>query len=325
MGLNTVAFWREAGKEMGILKDCSETDLSFCCRVMLSALSKWVLTTVGGVEQSVSIVRIQHVIEEKLASYLKVLPIESTITFDDVGEMIYKTLLENGAFYHVQYNVQPVSHKLIRCGKASLIRGLMPEEKACFSGFAPFALESAEKENLTDAFMLWSLGGNETIDLVWRRSIPVDGRVDIDEFLNIERISGKYYTNRKNPNWPFTMGRRRQTENLYNHDYYILIGTEVRRIPSDYQEASIHEYTRLAMMNKIKKQVVTASISEHIVQVEFSYLLPTPDLRFVRYISWPASISNMKDDFNFMLHPAVWPAIKERLISLGYEVHENHD
>ena len=325
MALGVTAFWQEAGKQMGILKDRSETDLSFCCRVMLSALSKWTLTAVGGAEQSVSIMKIQQVIEEKLTGYLKLLPIDSPIQLVGIGDTIYQLLLENGAFYHLQYNVRPVAHRLIGCGDVSLIRGFIPEENAYFSGLAPFIQESSTEGNLTDDFMLWPLNGSETIDLVWRRSTPVDNSINLEEYLNLERTGGRYYTGRRNPDWPFTLARSRQPGNYSSHENYIIIGKEIRHIPSDYVDASIHEYVRLAMMNKVKRQAMTATIREHIVTVEFGYLLPAPDLRLIRFVSWPVDIVDMKNAFRFILHPAIWPGVKNRLISLGYEVHENHD
>ena len=324
MAIGTIAFWQEIGKQLGILKDRSETDLAFCCRVMLSALSKWALTAAGGAEQ-VSILKVQQVIEEKLAGYLKLLPTLDTINPHDITEMIYELLLENGAFYHLQYNVRPALHKLIGCGDISFIRGMNPEEKVCFSGLAPFVMESSTEGNITDDFMLWALGGSETIDLVWRRSTTVESSVNLEEYLNIERTGGRYFTGKKNPSWPFTLARSRQPGNISIHEYYIITGNETRHIPSDYVEATIHEYVRLAMMNNVKKQTIAATISESIVSVECGYLLPAPDLRFMRYVSWPVNIADMKDAFRFLLHPAIWPGVRERLISLGYEVRENHD
>ena len=325
MALGTTAFWQDAGKQMGIWKDRSENDLSFCCRVMLSALSKWMLTAIGGAEQPISIVTIQQVVEEKLAGYLKLLPTDSPIRLDAIGETIYRLLLENGAFYHLQYNVRPAAHKLIGCGDAALIRGLIPEENAYFSGLAPFVPESLTDGNLTDEFMLWPLDGAKTIELVWRRSAPVDNSIYLEEYLDLERTDGRYYVARRNPNWSFTLARNRNPGDFSNYEYYIIIGEEIRHIPSDYVDISTHEYVRLAMMNKVKRQTVTASIREHIVTVEFGYLLPAPDLRLMRFISWPVNIEDMKNAFGFMLHPAVWPGVKDRLISLGYEVHESYD
>lgn len=325
MAIEMTAFWQEIGEQMGIWEDDRETDLPFCCRVILSALSSWMLTTVGGADQSVSIVRLQQMIKEKLAGYLLLLPMDIQINSEEIAETIYNLLLENGAFYHFQYNVRPAPRKLIGCGDVSLIRGMIPEEKAYFSGFAPFAMESLAEETLTEDFMLWPLDGPATIDLVWKRSIPVDSSVNPDEYLNIERTSGRYFTGRRNPDWPFTLARKREFGLICGYEYYIFMEKEVRRISIEYQQASVHEYVRLAMMNRIRKQVVNARIGKHIVLIEFGYLLPAPDLRFMKFISWPVDMVNMRDDFRFMLHPAVWPAIRNRLLSLGYEVHENHD
>lgn len=321
----TTTFWQDTGKSMGIYKDRTETDLSFCCRVMVSALSKWALTTVGGPNGSVSIVRVQQVLEEKLSGYLKLLPTNDTICLDGIVADIYKLLLENGAFYLMQHNVRPTPHKLIRCRNISLIRGMAPEERVCFSGLAPFVMDSAESNSLSDEFLLWPLSGEETLDLVWRRSTPVDSGINLEEYLNVERTSGKYYTSRKKSNWSFSLARNRQPGNMYNFDYYIIMGNETRHIPNDYLEASIHEYVRLAMMNKNKKQAVTATIKEQTVSIDLGYMLPAPELRFIRYVSWPANINDSSNAFSFTLQPVVWPTIKERLTSLGYEVNETHD
>lgn len=324
MAFDTTSFWQDTGNQMGILKDRSETDLSFCCRVMLSALSKWVLTTVGGSQQT-SIVKVQQIVEKKLAGYLTMLPTDDAIPPNGIVDTIYELLLENGAFYHLQYNVRPAPHKRIGCGDVSLIRGLKPEEIVCFSGFAPYVMESSSGGNMANDFMLWPLGGAETIDLVWKRSTVVESSTNLEEYLNIERTSGRYFSNKKDPDWRFTLARTRHPGNISTHEYYIITGDEVRHIPNSYVEASIHEYVRLAMMNAVRKQVVTATIRESIASVECGYLLPAPDLRFMRFVSWSVNISNIKDAFTFLLHPAIWPGVRERLISLGYEVHENHD
>lgn len=325
MNSGTTAFWQATGRSMGIYKDRTETGLSFCCRVMFSALSKWALTTVGGPNDSVSIVRVQQVLEEKLSCYLKLLPTNDTICLDEVVADIYQLLLENGAFYHKQYNVRPTPHKLIRCKNVSLIRGLVPEEKVCFSGLAPYIIESVESNSLSDEFMLWPLSGAETLDLVWRRSTRVDSEINLEEYLNVDRTGGRYYTSKKKPNWSFSLARNRQPGNMYSFDYYIIMGNEIRHFPNDYLEASIHDYVRLAMMNRYKKQTVTATIKEQTVSVDFGYMLPAPDLRLIRYVSWPVNINDLRNAFSFTLQPAVWPTIKERLTSLGYEVNETHD
>lgn len=322
MVLGTSAFWQESGESMGIVKGRAETELSFCCRVMLSALSKWALTVAGGPAHTVSIARIQQVLEEKLADYLKLLPPNDPIRPDGITEAIYERLLQNGAFYHLPYSVRPAPHKFIKFGDVSLIRGLMPEEDARFSGLAPYVPRSTEEGNWADDFMLWPLSGSQTLDLVWKRSIRVQDSAAMEAYLNVERTGGGYYVSRKDPNWPFTLARKGQPGNPHSYDYYMLMGNEIRRIPDDYREASIQDYVRLAMMNKVSRQIITASITENIISVELGYMLPAPELRFVRYVSWPANIADHKNAFRFIFHPAVWSAIKERFTTLGYEVHE---
>ena len=78
-------------------------------------------------------------------------------------------------------------------------------------------------------------------------------------------------------------------------------------------------------MNRVKPQVVKALVGKQIVQVNFGYILPAPDLRFIRYVSWPFNIGDPTSVFRFVIHHDVWPSIKRRIESLGYEVNEKDD
>ena len=320
------SFWQNVGLELGIDIDRKEDFSSFCYRVLFSALSKWVLTVIRSQGSPTSVMRVHQIIRDKCNAFEKILPRTAHIDLDDIEETVYQRLMENGVIYHQQYNIIPAPYRRIHCGKVSLIRGYNPDELVSFSGLAPYIEDSSNDIDFTDAFLLWPNDGETTLDMVWRRSTAVDPDMHFDEYLDVERSSGRYYLSRRSSKYPYAMARNTQQGNAHAYDYYLIMDREVRRIPSELRELSVHDYIRLAMMNRVKKQTVSASIREHVVFLSFGYLLPAPDLRFLRYVSWPAHPNNQSDDrFNFMIHPAIWQALKERLIFLGYEVTEAND
>ena len=121
------------------------------------------------------------------------------------------------------------------------------------------------------------------------------------------------------------MGRTRKND-LSGYEHYLIHGNEIRRFTDDYVNASIHEYVRLAIVNDRKKQKVMAKIDKELVELYMGYLLPEPDERFMRFVSWPDQLQELqKRKFQFKIHPRIWPVVKERLIFLCYAVEEQHE
>lgn len=318
-------FWTNAGMQLGILKDEHESELDFCYRIMYSALSKWALTTVNAGGASISVTRIQQVVQNKYTAYSKILPTDAHHEDENIGEKVYQLLVNNGAFYHIQYFVRPTPYRLIECGEVSLIRGMHPEEKVCFSGFAPYVLLKSAETKMTDGFMLWPYDGETTIKMIWQRSLHVDSMLHIDEYLNLDRKQGRYYIPSKSDNRPYGLARSRQRGNVSAFDYYMIMDNEMRRIPTEYIDMQIQDHVRLALMNRVRKQSVSAIISKEIVLISTEYRLPSRDLSFIKYISWPNGADGFDSAFSFKIHPDIWPSLKDRFKFLGYEVNEEYE
>ena len=103
-------------------------------------------------------------------------------------------------------------------------------------------------------------------------------------------------------------------------------GNEIRRLTDDYVSASVQAYAALAIVNRQRKQSALAKISKELVELELGYLLPGPDARFLRFVSWPGSLHIVPNaSFKVSLHPWIWPIIRDRLNFLGFAVEERYE
>lgn len=318
-------FMLAMGRDMGILPGKKETEDHFMERVILSAGAKWMLTAVHNETGKVSIERIKKTAQEKIESFLKIAHFEEPPDVQMIINSMYDMLLENGMFYHEQFYVRPVRHREIQIGDATFIRGLLPEEQACFSGMAPF-WPGGGNGSLADEFMLWPKDGEETVRTAWIRSSPQAGDTEIEEYLVADHQKyQRYYDVRRRDQAEITLGRTRRSD-THGYEYYMIRDGEIRRLTDDYVNATVHAYVTLAIVNGQRKQEAHAKISRELAEVEIGYPLPKPDARFLRFVSWPETLQNLPESrFKVSLHPQMWPVIRDRLSFLGFEVEEQYE
>ena len=309
--------------DLGIQPFPAEAEADYIGRVVLSGLSKWMLTACFADTGDASVMAIKSVVAERLSlfgnmEFQDICPILKAEAHQTVCDYIYGTLYHNGAFYHKAYHVFSRPRRLIPFGEASIIQGMQPEETCCFSGLAPIALQSTGESNLSAEFDLPEQSIDEIVKLVWKRSVPVNESTHISEYLKFDKLNTGYYAPKRNDSQPITMGRSAHSGSGYEH--YIIKQKEIRRIPDEFVFDSYHEYCRLGIIQSAKPQSVFAEEASDAVRIKLSYKLPKNDLRFFQYIAWPASIAALENPFSFVMHKKVWPTVKKRLLSLNYEV-----
>lgn len=316
-------FFEIVGSDMHIPKGRNETSEHYAQRVTLSAVSNWMLTAVFFDDGQTSVERVRETAQRKLRLYhtlgngLEEEAIQESVNY------IYDHLLKNGAFMHIQYYLKPARRRLIGRGNVAVVRGMMPEDDVCFSGLAPFVIhhDASMDDNIAEAFALPDYAGEAVIQMVWERATPVDNGYTQEEYLRTSRTSGYYYGSRREDSHLATLARSMNGSGGY--DYYILNGDVTRRLPDDFIQARVHEYCALALVNRRKKQVVKATKENDLVHLEFGYRPPSPDLRFIRYISWPENTMNLDDAWHFSISSALWPMLKDRLSNLDFELEES--
>ena len=186
-------FLLSVGRDMNVLPGKWETEDHYLERVILSAGSKWMLTAIYNGEERVTVESIRRVAQEKISNYLEIAGYSSPPDVQSIVNCLYDTLLANGMFYHEQYHVRPVNKREIGIGNISFIRGLLPEEKARFSGMAPY-VPGGGTTDLAEEFMLWNRSGTETIQSAWKHSSPQNGETVIGEYLRADyRRAQKYF------------------------------------------------------------------------------------------------------------------------------------
>lgn len=320
-----MSFLTAMGRDMGMPPANNETKDHYVERVILSAGAKWMLTAVHNGEGKTSIESIKSVTREKIESYLEIVDYLLPPDVMQVVNYLYDTLLANGMFYHEQFYVRPVQNRTIGIGTVSFIRGLLPDENVRLSGMAPF-IPGGGEASLANEFMLWQRDGEETIRSAWNRCAPFDLPAGAGEYLRAVHLEKeRYYDIKRHDQAKYTMGRIRKNDGS-GVDHYMIQGEETRRFPDDYVKASIHEYVRLAIVNGQRKQRVVAGVGKHLVNLQLGYLLPKPDMRFLKFVSWPESLDQIdKPAFWVCLSPQVWPVVRDRLNFLGFAVEEQHE
>lgn len=274
---------------------------------------------------TVSVEHVKSVVADKLRLFQRALEMGTVLNSEtkkivDISEYVYQVLLQNGAFYHRAYHVQPCERTLISLGKCSIIRGVLPGENCQYSGLAPILKTPDNGFRFTEQYDLPTCFGKDLVNFVWTRSVPVTSGAVISEYLKYDNLRQGYYTSKRKDAYPTTMGRTSHPNVGYEH--YIIRRNEARRIPDRLVDEGWHEYCRLAIVNEMTQQSVSVTNDGGILQLKFGYKLPPNDLRFLRYIAWPITLRSMDGAFEFYVHHNVWPALKQRLTELNYKVEE---
>lgn len=320
-----VDFLETIGQALRLRQGSRESFSAFYGRIIYSAISDWLQTTIFTGERETSVVQVKRVGLEKTHMmqelFPEIVPLDAQVLLD----YFYSTLLDNGVFLHRNFYVRPAPHRFIGNTCFSIVRGMQPEEIVSFSGLAPYVKQKAIFTNIAMAFGLPDIPLEKITEVVWKHSIPTTNDLHIDEYLNTNHSVGQpYYRSRPTMDDKMTMGRIRRENVLY--DYYLVSNTKIRRISEQYINASYHEYARLYLMTQTKPQIVTATIDgKNLVYLDFSFHLPKPDLRFLRYIAWPSQENPLDNVWNFCMAYELWPIMKERLEFLKYKVVETYE
>lgn len=317
-------FFDKLGINMDISKAPWESHAQFSHRLILSSASAWMMTAVHAWGELVSVDHVKAVARSKVKTMAEILGGLSDINIPALIDYIYEQLLDNGAFYHTPYYLRPVPHKLIYAGNIALVRGMLPEEDVQFSGMVPFIMTAdAGENNAVEAFDLPETEPEFMLQQTWKRLTPCSIPA-VAEYLNVNRRAGNsYYSNRRQTSDGITLARESQGINQFA--YYLVRGNEAKRLNDDLTEVHVQDYCRLAIMNAQKQQLITATIGRQLVQVQIGYLLPEPELRFLRYVSWPEELPEYDQPWRFALRPQLWPMLKERLEFLKYTVEEKDE
>lgn len=320
-----IDFFERLGRYMGIMQSPYETRDHYSHRLMFSAASAWMQTCIytPSKDEVVSEVSVKTIVRKKMHEMQEIARTENKFDPAALTDYVYEVLLDNGAFYKTPYRMRPAPHRLIGCEHAALVRGMYPDEDVQWSGMAPFVKNNVDDSEVYEAFSLPGENPDILLQQTWRR-LPSEEDVRIEEYLNINRkISEPYYI-RNGSSFPsLTMGRNRRDPDHY--DYYLVRGSEIRRLTDDMQVSRMHEYCRLAIMTKHQAQYVKTVVNSSLVNVEIGYWLPQPELRFLRYIAWPDPIIDLKQGWNYTIHPELWPTFKKRMQFLNYSVEESHE
>lgn len=315
------------GESLGVSRGAAESEEAYCRRVAMSALSDWMLTAAFMGMRETSVYAVRQLAREKCALFRELMRDGAFYDVEALVDYVYGVLRDNGFFLHRSGYVRPAPRRLIGGEAFSLVRGMLPEEDVRFTGLAPWIAQAAQVTDWQAAFDLTELSPEAATDLLWKRGSPAPDDARIDEYLDAKPSRGKrYYRADPARDADMQLGRTRRSE--WNHDYYLLRGREKRRIPENYTDVWLHDYVRLDLVNRARRQRVCARFDgAGLVYLNITYLLPRPELRFLRLIAWPDNETSPELDeaWRFCLAREAWPMLRERLEFLHYEVIEEHE
>jgi len=310
-------------EDLGIHPNKSESESYFLDRLLLSAASAWMHWIVHSNQGWLSITKLNQEMMDHLSCLYSAVGNAGHPNLESIIEYVRTVLLQNGDLYHSDLYVRPALCRRIPVQNVTIIRGMEPDADVRFSGLAPYTCFADTPVALHTVFDLPEDSPSTILDFAWENapSVDLDGS-HLPEYLQADMRKGKQYYG---PIRPVTDGLvlGRRDSGFHQYDYYLLKGTVVKRIPSDWKTAGLHEYCRLALMNRHSNQPTLSVNFGETVCVQPAYLLPTRELSFLRYISWPSKLSDLRSPWSFHTSAELWPTIRARFEFLGLKVKEH--
>ena len=294
--MNKDAFLANIANELYILKGKRETDISWKCRVIYSAIARMALASLYDVdegEKSISITYFKRRVEELQNSYTQLFP-EIKGYLPPLSKKFYELFLYNGYFYHSPNRLCPSKRKKIITNNISFIRGYVYESNIRMSGMGTYLLNTKHPKFIDYSEFYDSFLFTENYKAFIDNSIKNAnwGKIDIDG--NIEYLKLKY---------PFYNGYWKKTPdkntisilrvvNKYNKMYFLYKFEDDNCLVSPLESWSVDEgeYRRLACCLMIKYNEwpgFSCDKDGEVVHVKFNYLLPPTEMYFFKLFSWP--------------------------------------
>lgn len=307
-------------QELGVHANKSEAIDFFHDRLILSATSAWMHWIVHSQRGPISVTRLTQEAESHVNTLITAMGKAGRLDASILVQYTYDLLLKNGDLYHTKLYVRPAVYKQIPVLHAALIRGMEPDLDVIFSGLSPFIRCEKEPMDLHLCFDLPEISPVEILNYVWRHA-PYAGGVNPREYLQLDVQEGKPYYSLKRPSIQGLLLARSDI-GFHQHEYFLIDGATVKRLPNEWINIGYHEYCRLALMNQNGSRVTQAVDFGETVRFQPAYLLPRRELAFVRYLSWPSDFADLDSPWSFHVATTLWPTIKQRLEYLGCKVKE---
>lgn len=316
-------------QELDINKSTFESNQEWVQRVVLSACGAWLLHMLTSNESSqLSIAFAKGKLKEKLSAYLYLfhyLINTSEELIDNLAEYIINVYSLSGCVLRTPHYIHQAVEKIVFTDGIGWVRSPISYEKYSFSGLGLYTVCDDESGKYNDLFNTFGLSTEETPVSVlnklikkrhWQSVIIGSSR----EYLNVYRKYGEGYYSAKQQCNDAVLLAREQSEYSFR---YILVhkDTQYELQPWE-QEESYQEYIALALMKQHSSLNAKVTVDEELMKLELGYSLPIPEETFLRLYAWPHSLDDLRNRWLFSFAPVTYPAIKNRLSYLGFDVKE---
>lgn len=322
----------EVSQKYNICKGEREPENEWKTRVIYSICGMMAYASLWDLEETVSLVHLKGRIRNILSGYQSIYP-ESVSCFPlnskELEDEVSEQFLKAGIVYHRPNRVSPsVKHE----GQFKGIvfqRGIAIDRISCVSGIGFYAKGNGE----TDPKGVKTMFGLEQDHLseVWRKTLSnaVWVRSEVLE-SRVEYLRSKPpYRNGYWESKPDTTGSvsmlRTGEKGSYLYYLYRFIDKTLEISPlsgwkvEDYQYRSLSCACLAALGTLPPIEYVTDG---KLVHLRLNYLLPPPEMWFLKLYSWPEACRVLPCDFRRKLSSEVFEVIKEILSSKGYVLKE---
>ncbi|MBR3044779.1 MAG: hypothetical protein IKG82_00305 [Oscillospiraceae bacterium] len=322
-------------KGLSIKQGDTESTASYASRLIYSAVGRLMLAALHdrierepGDEDMVSVMHLKQKSKDILRAYIKMYPHYLSIEdVDQLIEYIYDVYAASGQMYHTSYYVSPAAYKMASNNHAALYRGLSLNIPVHMSGLGvwnPTEIEGAPDE-IREMFCLSELTleqqWNQLLSQAkWAQSELSDGV----QYLNTHSFRKGYWLDQPEKNVQISVARIGMT----GTETYYLYRIEERalylsQIPSWMtEENGQYQIMNACLFAQNTLPPIRVRNDGCIVHLQISYILPPAENTLLHLYSWPASYTNIPDNFSRIMCTEIYQALKPVYEAIGFQFQE---
>lgn len=325
--MNRITFLTNIANELNIKKGNDESDVSWKCRVIYSAIAKMALASLydkneDEKDNSISITYFKRRIEELQKSYTELFP-ETKIFLQSLNDKFYDLYLENGYIYHSPNWIYPAQKKIIVGDTISFIRGDCFNSNIKMSGMGTYFINSKQISNndYPEIFenFLFTKNYNEYVNSLIKSAKWET--ININKNVQYIRLKPPFY----NGYWKNSPDKNiisiLKIFNTSNRWIYYLYKIEnekcfVSEIPNYSFEKGEYRKIVIGLMLKYNlwEKIFNTQEDGEVVHIELNYLLPPSELKFFKLYSW-SEINDISNDLDETLSDSFQNDYKSELFS----------
>lgn len=318
--------------ELRIKRGDDENITDYQCRILYSALGAIAYASLLDQQEdtdSNSIVHFKRRIRDSLQSYIELYPsIHSVYTSDweSLCDELYDIFITTGQVYHTPNWLSSAAPCSSQINDISFIRGTAPDYSCSFSGVGRYTQNVCD---ITPSVTPNEMFAIPSVSLTEQWSHILENckwsNLREDAVIEYHRLTPPfhhgYWTNMPQKKDSITLART----GFPGSSIYYLCKVQggqrtFNQLPSWLTDNYGYRSISTCCLNAHGTlPPIAYHESGELVALHFSYLLPPPELNFVRLYSWPTTYAEFPHNFRRTMTRTVFCAFKHILESIGYQ------